>query len=138
MMRKSLVAILIGIMCILFLAGCSGSKENSDLADKPADVRDTVKTEEAVDEPDDSAEETKETAAEAAEVPTLILHRVNQSEWGDGSSPVIRHRYSYITLEKDQEDALSGLSDSLSPANPLFFTTSLKSSGCFSAQCLKI
>ena len=118
--KKPIFAVASVLMTALLIAGCAGTKDNTDLADKLAKVKETaqeektVKEEEtvqeqkAVDEPEDPAKE--------AEVPTLILHRISEGEWGDGSNPIIRHRYSYITLEKDQEDALKGLSDSLNAA----------------------
>ena len=116
-MKKNIVTIITGIMTAALLAGCSGAKDSSDLAGKLAQVKEGVKTEEAAEKPAEEPEEpAQETQDDNAVVPTLILHRVSTGEWDESNSPIIRHRYSYITLEKEQEDELGGLADSLNGA----------------------
>ena len=117
MKRKSFAKVLIGLVMCGMLAGCSGAKDSSDLAGKLAQVKEGVKTEEAAEKPAEEPEEpAQETQDDNAVVPTLILHRVSTGEWDESNSPIIRHRYSYITLEKEQEDELGGLADSLNGA----------------------
>ena len=40
-MKKLLVMIITGIMSFMLISGCSGTKDNPDLTDKQADVKET-------------------------------------------------------------------------------------------------
>ncbi len=131
MKKRAFTAIMTGLLSITLLAGCGETAGNSNseqtTEESSADTTGEKETKEdtsenktdnnsAEDQKDASETEAQETKEFSDEVPTLIIHRFNENEWGQGSIPAIKHSYSYVTLEKDQQDALSGLTDSLNNA----------------------
>ncbi len=69
-MKKALIISVTGILSFMLLAGCSGAANNSDLADKLSDIKETAQEQNASKEEKSKAEEKSETEEDTSEDPT--------------------------------------------------------------------
>ena len=120
-MKKIQIA-LICLACIMLLAGCSKSKDSSDISDKLKDKADKVtavsEQKQKEEEPEPSKNEKDELVEKEATkgVPNLLLFRENNYKWNESADPAIIHKHTYLMLDGDSADSNKALAVSLEDA----------------------
>ena len=134
MEKRSLITIIISLMCTGILIGCGKSSDSSDISDKLKGKLAVVEKEQEADTPEPEKKEEKEAEKEAGKesekaaeeepvsddtskgVPGLLLFRQQDMEFGEGSEPVISHRYTYLLLDGESTKTYEGLAAALEDA----------------------
>ncbi|MCR5590635.1 MAG: SPOR domain-containing protein [Lachnospiraceae bacterium] len=109
-MKKNLAKIICIILAAALLCGCSSKTEDAPAKSADSAAQDVSEQADAEAEPDIAKKPEKKNAGEA---PELLFHRYSTYEWGDGNTPLIKHDFTFVTLDKDQAGRYKGISDGL-------------------------
>ena len=106
------------ISVLILLCGCGTQKEAPAPAEKSADISETAQEDVSEqEEPDGENIPDEEPLQEGStEAPVLILHRQSAYEWGEDSTPKIKHHFSYLSLDEEYAADHKGLADALGKA----------------------